>query len=89
MRKLLSIILLALVVGIYFYAFSELTNVGLGGIQGSGILSMIHPSTNENVKIQAGWGISTGVFLCMLSLIMFIMTLFLEKNRKDARGKYE
>jgi hypothetical protein len=75
--SIISVILLIQVVGIYFYAFSELTNVGLGGIQGSGSLSILNPSINGNVDINADWGVSYGVILCIMSIIIYVSTFFL------------
>jgi hypothetical protein len=79
-------IVLILVIGIYFYAFSELTNVGLGGIQGSGTLTMFHPRTNEYVEIMAYWGVSYGFLICIISIFIYIITWFFNKNFIIFRG---
>ncbi len=75
--SIITLIILILVIGIYYYAFSELTNVGLGGIQGSDSLLILNPLLNENIEINAVWGVSFGVLICIFSIIVYIFTIFL------------
>ena len=83
---IISVILLGLTVGIFTYGFSELTKVGLGGIQDSGTLNILVPCTNEYVDISASWGLSTGSYLVIISMILIIISIFYEIKY---RSKFE
>ena len=73
-----SVILLGLTIGIFTYGFSELTKVGLGSLQDSGPLNILIPGTNEYVDISASWGISIGIYLIAISMILIIISIFYE-----------
>jgi len=77
---ILSIILLILTIVIFSYGFSELTKVGLGNIQDSGTLNILIPGTNEYVDISASWGLSIGVYLLIISIILVSISAYYEKK---------
>jgi hypothetical protein len=73
MLTILNVILLIVAILIFSYGFSELTKVGLGSLQGSGILNVLKPGTNEYVDLSGNWGISTGFFLAIAAIILVII----------------
>jgi len=87
---ILGIILLIITVGVFTYAFSELTEVGLGSLQGSGTLNVLKPGTNEYVDLSGNWGLSTGVYLVIAAIILVLIAsiigfLSAKKKRKKQR----
>jgi len=88
--EILSIILLILTIVIFSYGFSELTKVGLGNIQDSGTLNILIPGTNEYVDISASWGLSIGVYLLIISIILVTFQLIMKRNIiKNSKTKYK
>ena len=80
--------MLGLTVGIFSYGFSELTKVGLGSLQDSGMLNILVPGTNEYVDISASWGLSLGVYLVVVSLVLVLIAIIYEiKTSKSTKDK--
>jgi hypothetical protein len=85
---IISMILLIAIIGVFTYAFSQLTNVGLESLQGSGTLNVLIPGTNNYVDIPASWGLSVGVYLSILAIILVLISLFLDfRNRPKMKEK--
>lgn len=82
-----SIILLILTIAIFSYGFSELAKTGLGVLQGSKTLSILKPGTNDYIEISANWGLSGGLYFCILVVIILIFTLFIEKKIQVFKDK--
>jgi len=74
-----GIILLILTVSIFTYAFGELTKVGLGSLQGSGTLEILPLNSKDYVEISASWGLSSGFYLIVLTIILWIIASIFEK----------
>jgi hypothetical protein len=77
-----GIVLLVCAVGIFTYGFSELSNVGLGSFQGSGTITVLKPQSDENVNLSATWGLSTGVYLTIVAIILVVVAVILERIAK-------
>jgi len=88
---ILGVILLIAAIGIFSYGFSELTKVGLGSLQGSGTLNVLIPGTSNYVDVTASWGLSTGIYLSILAIILVSVSLFLDFRirRKTKKTKYK
>lgn len=84
---IMSVILLILTIVIFSYGFSELTKVGLGSIQDSGTLNILIPGTNEYVDISASWGLSIGVYLIIISIILIIISVYYDKKHHKLKDK--
>ena len=78
----LGIVFLVCAVGIFTYGFSELSNVGLGSLQGSGTITVLQPQSNEYVNLSATWGLSTGVYLTIVAIILVVVAVVIEKISK-------
>jgi uncharacterized membrane protein len=78
----MSIILLVCAVGIFTYGFSELSSVGLGSLQGSGTITVLKPQSDENMNLSATWGLSTGVYLTIVAIILVIVAVVFERISK-------
>lgn len=80
--SLISFILLIAVVGIFFYAMSQLTEVGVGSFIGSGDIDTTIPGEPENVLVNCSWGPSLGFYLVIISFIVLFVTFFQKKIMK-------
>jgi hypothetical protein len=78
----LGIIFLICAVAIFTYGFSQLSSVGLGGLQGSGTFTVLQPHSNEYINLSATWGLSTGVYLTIVAIILVVVALVLERISK-------
>jgi hypothetical protein len=67
---------------IFVYAFSQLTQVGVGSFMGSGNLDVTIPGEIEQTAISCSWGPGLGFYLLIPSLILLILTLFIKKIEK-------
>jgi len=86
---ILSIILLSCAVAIFTYGFSQLSNVGLGSLQGSGTLTILQPGSNEYVNLSASWGLSTGIYLSLVAIVSIVSAVVVERvlNKKKREDK--
>lgn len=66
--RIISILLLFCGIGVFSYGMSQLTTVGLGGLFGSGSLSVLQPGSTEYVTIVSSWGFGTGAYLVLLAI---------------------
>jgi hypothetical protein len=85
----MSIVLLVCAVGIFTYGFSELSAVGLGSLQGSGTITVLQPQSDEDVNLSATWGLSTGVYLTIIAILLVFVAIVLERisKRKNKQKK--
>jgi hypothetical protein len=80
--SLFSIVILLMSLIIFVYAFSQLTQVGVGSFMGSGDLDVTIPGGIEQATISCSWGPGIGFYLLIPSLILLILTLFIKKIEK-------
>jgi uncharacterized integral membrane protein len=78
----LGIVFLICAVAIFTYGFSELSNVGLGSLQGSGTITVLQPQSDDYVNLSATWGLSTGVYLIIVAIILIVVAVVIEKISK-------
>lgn len=77
---LLGFLLLVLSIVVFSYAFSELTNVGLGSLQGSDSLNILIPGSDMYIDIQGSWGFSKGVFILIAAIFVTLLALIFDKK---------
>jgi hypothetical protein len=77
-----SIVILFLSVVIFFYVFSQLTQVGVGSFMGNGNLDVTILGKAEQTTISCSWGPGIGFYLLIPSLILLILTLFIKRIEK-------
>jgi hypothetical protein len=80
--SLLSIVILVLSLIVFFYAFSQLTQVGVGSFMGSGNLDVTLPWEVEQTTISCSWGPGIGFYLLIPSLILLVLTFFMKRIEK-------
>ncbi len=67
----------------------QLSNVGLGGLQGSGTFTVPQPQSNEYMNLSATWGLSTGAYLTIVAIILIVVTIPLERISKKKKNSYK
>jgi hypothetical protein len=77
--SLLSIIILLLTLILFYYAFSQLTQVGVGSFMGSGTLDVTIPGEEAQAKIPCSWGPGLGFYLLIVALA-FVLVAFVERR---------
>jgi hypothetical protein len=77
-----SIVILLMSLIIFIYAFSQLTQVGVGSFMGSGTLDVTIPGGIEQTAISCSWGPGIGFYLLIPSLILLTLSLFIKKIEK-------
>jgi hypothetical protein len=80
---LFSIILIILTISIFFYAMSQITEVGVGTFIGSGDIDISFPGITENRALPSNWGPSVGFYLGLIALL--ILSIFMVYNKIKKR----
>jgi hypothetical protein len=75
----LSLVLVILTLGVFYYAFSQVTQVGVGSFLGSRTLDVSIPGEVEQVAIPCSWGPGVGFYLLVLSMVLLILTFFMRR----------
>jgi beta-lactamase regulating signal transducer with metallopeptidase domain len=73
---LMSIIVLLLTLILFYYAFSQLTQVGVGSFMGSGALDISIPGGEAQTKVPCSWGPGIGFYLLIVSLVLVVLSFF-------------
>jgi hypothetical protein len=82
-----SIVILFLCLIIFIYAFSQVTQVGVGSFMGNGNLDITLPGEVEQTTISCYWGPGIGFYLLIPSLILLVLTLFIKRIEKKFISK--
>jgi len=73
---LMSIIVLLLTLILFYYAFSQLTQVGVGSFMGSGTLDITIPGGEAQTKVPCSWGPGIGFYLLIVSVVLVVLSFF-------------
>jgi len=74
------ILLLIVCIGLFYYAMSMVTNIGVGGFMGSGDISVSIPGRIQSVNLVCNWGPGIGFILVVVSLIILFLSIFINKK---------
>jgi uncharacterized membrane protein len=78
----LGVVFLVCAVAIFTYGFSQLSSVGLGSLQGSGTVTVSAPQGSASINLSASWGLSTGVYLTIVAIVLVVVAVVLERIAK-------
>jgi hypothetical protein len=73
---LLSVIVLLLTAILFYYAFSQVTEVGVGSFMGSGTLDITIPGGEMQTKVPCSWGPGIGFYLLIIALVLIVLVFF-------------
>jgi hypothetical protein len=71
------VILLTLVV--FYYALSQLTQVGVGSFMGSGTLDVTIPGQSVQTAVPCAWGPGISFYLLIASFVLLLFTFFIKR----------
>ncbi len=74
------ILLLIVCIGLFYYAMSMVTKIGVGGFMGSGDISVSIPGKIQSVNLACSWGPGIGFILVVVSLIVLFLSIFIKKK---------
>lgn len=75
-----SLILIILCIGLFYYAMSMVAEIGVGSFMGSGDISISIPGQTQSVIIPCSWGPGVGFILASISLIILFSAIFITKK---------
>jgi hypothetical protein len=85
---ILSVIFLILSLFIFVYAMSEITKVSVGGFIGRGGIETTVPGQTETVRLSSHWGPENGFYLCLFSIIVLVVCIFINKVKSCSTNKW-
>ncbi|HWR28072.1 MAG TPA: hypothetical protein VN377_06525, partial [Candidatus Thermoplasmatota archaeon] len=77
--SVLSIVVILLTLIVFYYAFSQLTQVGVGSFMGSGTLDVTIPGHSMQTAIPCAWGPGIGFYLLIVSFVLLLLTFFMKR----------
>ena len=76
---ILPLIILILISLLFYIAMAQITEIGVGGIIGSGNLDITIPGITIKESIKCSWGLSIGYYLTALTLTLHLLFLIYER----------
>jgi len=80
--SVLSIILLIVTISIFYYAMSQLTEVGVGSFIGNGNIETTIPGVAESKVLPCSWGPNIGFYLGIITIVTLMINPIYHKIRK-------
>ena len=77
--SVLSIVVILLTVVVFYYALSQLTQVGVGSFMGSGTLDISVPGQSVQTAVPCSWGPSISFYLLIVSLVLLMAAFFMKR----------
>jgi hypothetical protein len=76
LMTMITIIILLLITVLFYVAMAQITEIGVGGVIGSGNLDITIPGVSNKESIPCNWGLSLGYYLVVISfstqILLFI-----------------
>jgi len=77
--SVLSIIVILLTLVVFYYALSQLTQVGVGSFMGSGTLDVTIPGQSTQTAVLCTWGPGISFYLLIVSFVLLLFTFFMKR----------
>jgi len=77
--SVLSIVVILLALIVFYYAFSQLTQVGVGSFMGSGTLDVTIPGYSMQTAVPCAWGPGIGFYLLIVSFVLLVLMFFMNR----------
>jgi hypothetical protein len=77
--SLLSIVVILLTVVVFYYALSQLTQVGVGSFMGSGTLDITIPGQSVQTAVPCSWGPGISFYLLIVCLLLLVFAFFMKR----------
>ena len=72
-----SVLFLVLVAVAFSFGMSKICEIGLGSLQGTGLLNVVLPN-DETAIMSSSWGLGIGFYLCVISALTVIVAGILD-----------
>jgi hypothetical protein len=79
--SIMCIVLMLMAIVLFYYGFSQLTNVGVGSFSGSGNLDISIPESQDKV-INCSWGAGLGFYLAIIAALCLVIIPLRNRIRK-------
>jgi len=79
--SIICIVLMILSIVLFYYGFSQLTNVGVGSFLGGGDLDISIPESQDKV-ISCSWGAGLGFYLAIIATLFLVIITLKNKLKK-------
>jgi hypothetical protein len=76
-------VLLIVVIGIFVYAMSQITELGVGSFIGNGELEITLPGTAESNILMCNWGPGIGFYLVIISALILASFALYSRFKKS------
>ncbi len=76
---ILSIILIVLILGLFYYALSLVTELGVGSFMGKGEVMTTVPGMQETIPVESSWGPGIGFYITVFALILVFANFIYKK----------
>ncbi len=87
--SILAVIVILMILGVFYYAFSQVTQIGVGSFMGSGTLDVTLPGGTEQVKVPCSWGPGLGFCLIIAAAVLALLTIFARRIQGRLTRKAE
>jgi hypothetical protein len=77
--SLLSLVVILLGLILFYYAFAQLTQVGVGSFMGSKTLDVTIPGQSIQTAVPCSWGPGIGFYSLIVSFILLLVTFFMKR----------
>lgn len=84
----LSLVMILIALVIFYYALSQLTQVGVGSFMGSGTLDVTIPGQSEQTAVPCSWGPGIGFYLLIVSFVLVVLTFFIKRIKARFSHNY-
>jgi hypothetical protein len=74
--------MILVVLSIFFYAMSQITEIGIGSFIGNGDIETTLPGTAEVISIPCSWGPGLGFYLSIVAALCLVIVSSLKKTSK-------
>ncbi len=79
----ISIIPVVITLGLFYYALSLLTELGVGSFMGTGQVMATVPGQVESVLIDSSWGPGLGFYIALVTIFIMFISLIFKKKFKN------
>jgi hypothetical protein len=78
--SILSFLILVVILSVFFYAMSQITEIGVGSFSGSGDIKTTLIGSTDVINIPCSWGPGLGFYLSITAAIFLVIVSFLKKK---------
>jgi hypothetical protein len=78
--SILSFLILVVILSVFFYAMSQITEIGVGSFSGSGDIKTTLIGSTDVINIPCSWGPGLGFYLSITAALCLVIVSFIKKK---------